>query len=280
MRDDLKELIEEIGEFRARRCFPPGARQAARRISDAALALLFPHFSDDLDCDAPDIRRELETLRAEIDGFLDSLPDEVGRPAEGATRDFLFSLKSLHAALMWDARAIYHGDPAADSIDDVILAYPGFFAIAVHRVAHRLYELGYPLLPRLVSEYAHERTGIDIHPGATLGRSFGIDHGTGVVIGATAVVGNGVKLFQGVTLGALQVDKHLANRKRHPTIEDNVVIYANATILGGDTVIGHDTIIGASAWVTETVPPFSIVGRHSDVRPRRSVNDSELEFQI
>ena len=149
------------------------------------------------------------------------------------------SLPEVHRQLMIDAAAIERGDPAAESVDEVILAYPGFLAIAVHRIAHRFCELSVPLLPRVLTEWAHERTGIDIHPGATLGHPVVIDHGTGIVIGETAVIGNNVKLYQGVTLGALSVNKALASTKRHPTIEDDVVIYANATILGGETVIGR-----------------------------------------
>jgi serine O-acetyltransferase len=143
-----------------------------------------------------------------------------------------------------------------------------------------LYSLGFPILPRLLSEHAHHHTGIDIHPGATVGRSFFIDHGTGIVIGETAVIGNGVKLYQGVTLGALVVQKSLSSRKRHPTLGDNVVVYANATILGGETEIGHDSVVGGNAWITESIPPFSIVGRNSDVRPRKPGLETDIEFNI
>ncbi len=147
-------------------------------------------------------------------------------------------------------------------------------------MAHELHHLGFPLLPRLLSEHAHRETGVDIHPGATVGRSFFIDHGTGIVIGETAVIGNGVKLYQGVTLGALLVQKELATKKRHPTLGDNVVVYANATILGGETVVGNDTVIGGNAWVTESVPAFSMVSHNSEVRPRKVGMDTEIEFNI
>jgi serine O-acetyltransferase len=201
-------------------------------------------------------------------------------PPPQRAHEFLQQLPDIYHALLLDARAIHQGDPASVSVDEVILAYPGFYAVAIYRIAHTLHQLGYPLLPRLLTEHAHKQTGVDIHPGATIGRSFFIDHGTGLVVGETAVIGNGVKLYQGVTLGALVVEKAMANRKRHPTLEDNVVVYANATILGGETVIGHDTVVGGNAWVTETVPAFSIVGRHTDVRPRRPASGEEIEFNI
>ena len=151
----------------------------------------------------------------------------------------------------------------------MISAYPGFLAIAIHRIAHELCGLGVPILPRLLAEVAHTRTGIDIHPGATIGGSFCIDHGTGIVIGETAVIGNDVKLYQGVTLGALSVAKRAAGMKRHPTIEDRVVIYANATVLGGDTVVGHDSVVGGNVFLTASLPPDSVVYQTSQVRVRR-----------
>ena len=158
-----------------------------------------------------------------------------------------------------DLVAIEQGDPAAKSRLEIIATYPGFYAIALHRIAHLLQKLQVPLLPRILSEFASSRTGIEIHPAAQIGRFFCIDHGTGVVVGETTVIGNHVKLYQGVTLGALSVDKSMAGNKRHPTIEDNVVIYAGATILGGDTVVGKDSIIGGNVWLTKSVPHCSRV---------------------
>ncbi len=156
-------------------------------------------------------------------------------------------------------RAIYEGDPAAKSYDEIIFSYPGIFAIAVYRVAHKLFELGVPLLPRIMTEYAHSETGIDIHPGAKIGERFVIDHGTGVVIGETTAIGKNVRIYQGVTLGALSVPKdeteRLRGMKRHPTIEDDVIIYSGATILGGKAVIGARSVIGGNVWITESVPP-------------------------
>jgi serine O-acetyltransferase len=152
---------------------------------------------------------------------------------------------------------MYEGDPAAKSKSEVVRTYPGFYAIAAYRLAHELYRLGVQDIPRVITEHAHSKTGIDIHPAAKIGEHFCIDHGTGIVIGETTIIGNHVKIYQGVTLGALSVDKHDAETKRHPTIEDHVVIYAAATILGGETIIGHDSVIGGNVWLTQSVPAYS-----------------------
>jgi len=172
---------------------------------------------------------------------------------------FFDSFPELRATLLTDVRAALEGDPAAKSYDEVIMSYPGLQAITIYRMAHRLYEMNVPLLPRIMTEYAHSLTGIDIHPGATIGRSFFIDHGTGVVIGETTGIGNRVRVYQGVTLGALSLPRDkidlFRDEKRHPTIEDDVVIYANATILGPEAVIGARSIIGGNVWITERVPP-------------------------
>lgn len=183
--------------------------------------------------------------------------------AQRKAEAFFAAIPDLYELLIEDAKAIFDADPAAKDLDQVLIAYPGFFAIAVYRFAHQLLEQDIPLLPRIFTEYAHSRTGIDIHPGAKIGKSFAIDHGTGIVIGETTVIGDKVKIFQGVTLGALSVQKVLAASKRHPTIGDNVVIYAGATILGGQTFIGHDSIIGGNVWLTQSVDPFSIVYHQS-----------------
>jgi len=182
----------------------------------------------------------------------------VQRGHEVASR-FLHRLPDLRRILATDVRAALEGDPAAASADEVIFSYPGLLAITVYRLAHALHELNVPLLPRMMTEHAHGLTGIDIHPGAEIGESFFIDHGTGVVVGETTVIGNRVRFYQGVTLGALSIPKdavaRLATTKRHPTIEDDVIIYSNATILGGETVIGARSIIGGNVWITESVPP-------------------------
>jgi serine O-acetyltransferase len=179
--------------------------------------------------------------------------------AEDMAMRLLQAIPDIRAMLQLDVQAALDGDPAANSENEVILAYPSIAAITVHRLAHFLYQAGVPLLPRMMSEFIHRRTGIDIHPGATIGESFFIDHGTGVVIGETTVIGDRVKVYQGVTLGALSVSREMRDHKRHPTIEDDVTIYAGATILGGDTVIGRGSIIGGNVWVVGSVPPYSRV---------------------
>lgn len=170
---------------------------------------------------------------------------------------FFSQLPSIRLQLQQDIDAMYQGDPAAESKDEVVRTYPGFYALSAHRIAHAMSKQKIKLLPRIISEHAHSTTGIDIHPGATIGSHCCIDHGTGIVIGETTWIGNHVKIYQGVTLGALSVDKADAESKRHPTIEDNVVIYAGASILGGATIVGHDSIIGGNVWLTQSVPPHS-----------------------
>lgn len=188
--------------------------------------------------------------------------------SERVVLDLLLALPRLRDLLAVDVLAAYEGDPAARSIEEVVFSYPGVRAITAHRIAHELYLAGVPMIPRIVSEYAHGETGIDIHAGARIGPGFFIDHGTGVVIGETTEIGRNVKLYQGVTLGALSVSRSKANPKRHPTIEDNVTIYAGARILGGETVIGHDSVIGGNVWIVKSVPPHSkIFGRSPETDP-------------
>lgn len=174
--------------------------------------------------------------------------------AEQTALALIEEIPEIRRLTQLDVVAAFNGDPAAKSNEEVILSYPGLEAILVHRIAYFLFKNGVPIIPRIMSEYIHGKTGIDIHPGAQIGESFFIDHGTGVVIGETCIIGNNVKLYQGVTLGALSVKKSLQGNKRHPTIEDDVTIYANATILGGDTVIGRGATIGGNTWVTKSVP--------------------------
>jgi serine O-acetyltransferase len=210
-----------------------------------------------------------------MNGRCDQLP-ECAAKAQAITDDLLRALPGIRARLHLDVQAALEGDPAAVSEAEVIVAYPGMAAVSTHRIVHFLYQREVPLLPRIMSEYIHHQTGIDIHPGATIGDSFFIDHGTGVVIGETTVIGDQVKIYQGVTLGALSVKKSLARKKRHPTIEDNVTIYAGATILGGDTVIGHNSVIGGNVWLIQSVPPFSRV--YNSVSSEPIVERSERAF--
>jgi serine O-acetyltransferase len=238
------------------------------------LDTLFPQVAELTYATPGEVRDALDASAAELRALLRPFEGEIDDPGEVAAA-FFRSLPEIHRQLMIDAKAIERGDPAAESVDEVIMAYPGFLAIAVHRIAHRFNELGVPILPRVLSEWAHERTGIDIHPGATLGHPVVIDHGTGIVIGETAEIGNNVKLYQGVTLGALSVNKTLASHKRHPTIENDVVIYANATILGGETVIGRGSVIGGNVWITASIPANSIVYQRSEVHVRAGRDDFE-----
>ncbi len=224
---------------------------------DGLLAMLFPEFSSQSYQHLREFEHHFQSLRLQLLKILDYLDDDLETDFEELESTFNADLPRLRNALIEDAHAILQGDPAALSITEVIRSYPGFRAIAVYRIAHRFHQLGVPLIPRILTESAHNRTGIDIHPSAIIGRRFCIDHGTGIVIGETVEIGDDVKLYQGVTLGALSVKKEMAKTKRHPTIEDRVVIYANATILGGETVIGHDSIIGGSVWLTESIPPHS-----------------------
>jgi serine O-acetyltransferase len=238
------------------------------------LGLLFPQLSEESGVTAEEIQASLTLVGRDLRGLLGPL-EAPARAAEVA-RSFVGALPDLYGQIRLDGEAIVAGDPAAESLDEVISAYPGFLAIAIHRVAHEIHRLGVHVLPRLLSEVAHTRTGIDIHPGAAIGRALCIDHGTGVVIGETAVIGDEVKLYQGVTLGALSVAKSSAGTKRHPTIGDRVVIYANATVLGGDTVVGHDSLVGGNVWLTNSVPPHSLVYQSSQVRVRRTTEGFEF----
>ena len=214
----------------------------------------------------------------DLDSGFSSKHDET---AEEAAFAFLESLPLIRRTLAEDIQAAFDGDPAASCIDEIILSYPAVYAITAYRVAHELHRAGVLLLPRMLTELAHSRTGIDIHPGAQIGNRFFIDHGTGVVIGETAVIGNQVKLYQGVTLGALSFPKDekgrlIRGKKRHPTIEDNVVIYSGATILGGETVIGEGSVIGGNVWLTESVPAGSRVVQ-AEPKPRFLLPHEELQ---
>jgi serine O-acetyltransferase len=207
-----------------------------------------------------DLDKQYDLLKAQLSSLLSSCSEDETR-----VNHFFEHLVNIYDLLLEDAHAILNSDPAAKSIEEVITAYPGFFAIYVYRMAHLLCMQRCTLISRFFTEYGHSKTGIDIHPAAKIGRSFAIDHGTGIVIGETTVIGDNVKIYQGVTLGALSVSKAIASTKRHPTIEDNVVIYAGATILGGSTVVGAGSIIGGNVWLTYSVPPNSVVYHKSEV---------------
>ena len=192
--------------------------------------------------------------------------------AENLWNEFQKQFLTIRRKLDLDAASFLKNDPASTCIEEVYLAYPGFYAISIYRLSHQLHLLKVPIIPRMMSEYVHGITGIDIHPGATIGESFFVDHGTGIVIGETAIIKSNVKIFQGVTLGGLQVKKDMQSTKRHPTIEDNVTIYANATILGGDIVIGANSTIGANVWITQSVPENSLVTYQTEIKIRPKKN--------
>ena len=277
-------FLARLAAARQGYALPPRLRAHTERAVRALLALLFPQLAtDDVPCGVREVADELTAVRHALRRVLEPVAAATGRPAVALEAAAAAELPAVYEALLEDARATHDGDPAAASVDEVIAAYPGFYATACYRVAHVLHQHGVQLVPRLVSEYAHRETGIDIHPGAAIGRAFAVDHGTGVVVGETAVLGDRVRLYQGVTLGALAVAKHLARVKRHPTLEDDVVVYANATILGGDTVVGAGSVVGGNVWLTRSVPPGSVVTHQSQVARRGESNglyDGVEDFAI
>lgn len=280
---DLSRLVSEILEnyqdhgginLREQQNLP--SRKEVSDLLDDLLALLFPGYFGLRGISKTDARYLVDNALHSLFGLLEDLiekclkhqckeeqncpVDVCAEKANNVAAGLLVKIPRIREYLEEDIQAAYDGDPAAKSIEEVILSYPAILAIATYRIAHELCEDGTPLLPRMMSEKAHSLTGIDIHPGARIGRRFFIDHGTGAVIGETTIIGNNVKMYQGVTLGALSFPKDergkiIKGGKRHPTIEDNVVIYSGATILGGKTVIGHDSVIGGNCWIVEPVPP-------------------------
>lgn len=245
------------------------------------LQLLFPPLAEQPFHDAKELAQEARYLEEELARMLQGIQGLAPQQAEDIVQHFMRQLERLHEQLLSDAEFIADEDPAARGVEEVIRSYPGFYAIAVYRIAHELFKMEVPLLPRILTEYAHSRTGIDIHPGASISYPVCIDHGTGLVIGETTTIGRYVKLYQGVTLGALSVSKHMVDLKRHPTIEDHVVIYAGATILGGSTVIGSHSIIGGNVWLTESVPPYSRLYHRAQIKVSRSeAPENVLDFSI
>ncbi|WP_370478648.1 serine O-acetyltransferase EpsC [Tamlana flava] len=219
-----------------------------------------------------DCQQELEQEEYLENTFYQILSKLQIENSESIWKQFKADLPNIRKKLDLDAIAFEKNDPASHSLEEIYLAYPGFYAISIYRLSHALHLLGVYILPRMMSEYIHGITGIDIHPGATIGDSFYIDHGTGIVIGETSIIGENVKIYQGVTLGGISVAKSLASTKRHPTIEDNVCIYANATILGGDISIGANSVIGANVWITQSVPENSLVTYQTEIKIRPKKN--------
>lgn len=244
------------------------SKAAVAAITEDLLHLLFPGFYEGDYLEGKELGPAITALLGKVEKALTrevskSLTGKVsaGESAEGKVRSFLTRLPAVRAILKTDVEAVLAGDPAARSVEEILLAYPGIEAIAVQRMAHEMHLLGVPLFPRMMTEWAHSRTGIDIHPGAILGPSFFIDHGTGVVIGETTQIGKEVRIYHGVTLGARSVTgaESLRGRKRHPTIEDRVTIYPGATILGGETVVGEGSTIGGGVFLTQSVPAHHLV---------------------
>lgn len=256
-----KETVTDIIRKLLRIAYPGSSRDKAYRMYNSRYNLSML------------IEDVMYNLNKQIAIVLRQQPDEEAAQerAQEISLEFFRQLPAVRALCQTDVEAFYDGDPAAYSTDEIIFCYPGLFAVTVYRMAHVLYTLGVPMLPRMMTEHAHSVTGIDINPGATIGKNFFIDHGTGIVVGETTVIGDHVKLYQGVTLGALTTrgGQSLRGKKRHPTIEDNVTIYAGASILGGETVIGRDCVIGSNVFITHSIPANTTV----------SVKSQELQFK-
>lgn len=280
----IAQSIEEINRdhFFNEKTIGFAGKESINRILHFLRSSLFPGVYEKYPIDESKVNiligNNIRSAALELNGLIEkvlvnkcSFDDKAQREctqcmdkASEITIDLIKKLPGIRKILQTDIQAAYDGDPAALTTEEILLSYPSITAISIHRIAHILYEHNVPVIPRIMSEYAHEVTGIDIHPGANIGSRFFIDHGTGVVIGETCTIGNNVKLYQGVTLGAksFSLDENgnpIKGIKRHPDIEDNVVIYSGATILGGDTIIGHDSVIGGNVWLTHSVPPFSRV---------------------
>ena len=242
----------------------PPNDQIATLVLDL-ICLLFPEKSDVNLSTIKEVENKFNKLKTELINLLNATSGCNGNGNSEKADRFFSDIPDLYRILNTDIEALLAGDPAARTRFEIIRAYPGFYAISFYRIAHALIDLNIPLLPRIITEYAHSKTGIDIHPAAEIGEYFFIDHGTGIVICETTIIGDHVKLYQGVTLGALSVDKTMASIKRHPTVEDHVIIYSGATILGGETIIGHNSIIGGNVWLTKSVPSCSTVYHRPDI---------------
>lgn len=275
-RDHVAELLKHNScrMFQGRVCHPEPV-QIARIVRCLQQVLLPNYYQPAGDECSPCIDSLWEGIagqihRAMFQKCMEKDSTEDSRKLAGdLAQEVILQLPAVQELLHEDVMETYNSDPASTGYDEIILTYPGLFALMVYRLAHVMLEIGIPLLPRMMTEYAHRETGIDLHPGASIGRGIMIDHGTGTVVGETAVVGNHVKIYQGVTLGALYFPRAedgamLRQTKRHPTVEDYVVLYSHATVLGGETVVGHHSVIGSNTWVTRSVPPYSKVVYESE----------------
>jgi serine O-acetyltransferase len=297
-RNRLPEIAEEIiGSCSDQECYthvdydPIPSRECVIDIIDRLREILFPGYFSRGKLDPVNLRYTMGKSAATLFDMLseqislsirhdclryDQPCSDCDERGHQVSLEVLEAIPAIRKVLATDVQASYDGDPAAKSYDEIICSYPGIYAMAVYRVAHKLFKGGVPLLPRIMTEYAHSVTGIDIHPGAEIGESFVIDHGTGVVIGETTHIGKNVRIYQSVTLGALSIPKDSGDlfrgKKRHPTIEDDVIIYAGATILGGDTVIGARSVIGGNVWLTQSIPPDTTVSLESPRLTYKSKN--------
>ena len=240
-------------------CVQCPSREEVSNFFLTLLGTLFPNYSRQPHESLNKFNLHILNLREELYEILYTQTKSSGIDAHDATKAFFDAIPKVYTKLQQDIEAMFKGDPAAISTDEVVRSYPGFYAIAAYRLAHQLASSGVEIIPRMITEHAHNVTGIDIHPNAKIGKHFCIDHGTGIVIGETTEIGDHVKIYQGVTLGALSVRKEDAKTKRHPTIENHVIIYSGATILGGNTVIGHNSVIGGNVWITQSIAPNSKV---------------------
>ncbi|KGK31575.1 serine O-acetyltransferase EpsC [Cellulophaga sp. E6(2014)] len=263
---DSESIINKINQHKTQPNLRFKLKEKVQQFTDKLFYTLF-------DIDTP-VEENLDVLERLFDELVELGCWEIDKPCKKVWESYVVKLPEVLEKLNLDAQAFVNCDPASSSIEEVYMAYPGFYAIAIYRLAHELYVQGFPLVPRLMTEYAHRQTGVDINPGAQIGKSFFIDHGTGVVIGEAAIIMDDVRIYQGVTLGGLYVAKNLRKTKRHPTIENNVTIYANATILGGKTVIGANSIIGGNAFITSSVPPNSTVYHSSEIKIKTAPNVS------
>ncbi len=260
----IKALTKQIFEKQQKlEAVPPN--DVIATWASSLICAMYPELSTCVFASEEEVQQAFTRLQTELVNMLMATKPCSNSNIEQLADTFFKGVPEIYRLLNTDVYAILNGDPAAKSEFEVIRAYPGFYALCFYRIAHLLLQLDVPLLPRILTEHAHSKTGIDIHPGAIIGEYCYMDHGTGIVIGETAIIGNYVKIYQGVTLGALSVDKTMAATKRHPTIEDNVILYSNATVLGGNTTIGHNCIIGGNVWITESVPSGSIVYHTSEI---------------
>jgi serine O-acetyltransferase len=257
----LQELFQKHIQSES---FPPTSSVA--RLMTKIMLVLFPEQTKKHYLSIQELEGAFLRIESDLETMLRSMQSHLPTESQAIAKDFMSQLPEVYRLLNTDIQAILAGDPAAKMEYEVIRAYPGFYAIAFYRLANVLQKLGVPLLPRVLTEYAHSKTGIDIHPGATIDEYFYIDHGTGIVIGESCVIGKHVKIYQGVTLGALSVSKEMASLKRHPTVEDYVVIYSGATILGGDTTVGHHSIVGGNVWLTRSIDPHTKIYHQETVK--------------